>query len=405
MPGSQYAHSHSFGPLNSHFMANHTHEINPYAEQASYTPSAFIHRDPGYDAMDDLADASSINDLSEQFRFNVSLRAPTAMVKNLKEIPITYLNKSQAYNISFQDSKPPVISSEPTRYRTYVFVSFEEEEQRAKPLICWQLWKEGRGIDEAYQRGGNLFAVEYVDTFQGSKVHKNRQVQVVNIDLHKRLQYSVRFNFLSTNFSHSKSVKGIPVRLCATTELLSPGEELDVTRDMELAYCKVKLFRDHGAERKRSNDVDHVKKTIEKLKQQVSQAEMGGGFVMRKRGNNASATTKGIDRPSKLAIMREMFSSIGSVSIFALRGDQADDPDLYPIWLSGAGKSVKSENMSNQNTGDLQSAKSMIPSPASTNSSNSPPSTSTKSAKCASTIQEIPPGDQVSKSVLEAVGF
>ncbi|KAK4906866.1 hypothetical protein LTR66_017679 [Elasticomyces elasticus] len=191
---------------------------------------------------------------------------------------------------------------------------------------------------------------------------------------------------------------------------------------MELAYCKVKLFRDHGAERKRSNDVDHVKKTIEKLKQQVSQAEMGGGFVMRKRGNNASATTKaylanglerwttredifGNDLQSKLAIMREMFSSIGSVSIFALRGDQADDPDLYPIWLSGAGKSVKSENMSNQNTGDLQSAKSMIPSPASTNSSNSPPSTSTKSAKCASTIQEIPPGDQVSKSVLEAVGF
>ncbi|KAK4906867.1 hypothetical protein LTR66_017680, partial [Elasticomyces elasticus] len=81
------------------------------------------------------------------------------------------------------DSKPPVISSEPTRYRTYVCVSFEEEEQRAKPLICWQLWKEGRGIDEAYQRGGNLFAVEYVDTFQGSKVHKNRQVQVVNMSV------------------------------------------------------------------------------------------------------------------------------------------------------------------------------------------------------------------------------
>lgn len=72
MPGSQYAHSHSFGPLNSHFMANHTHEINPYAEQASYTPSAFIHRDPGYDAMDDLADASSINDLQVETASNTT---------------------------------------------------------------------------------------------------------------------------------------------------------------------------------------------------------------------------------------------------------------------------------------------------------------------------------------------
>ena len=68
---------------------------------------------------------------------------------------------------------------------------------------------------------------------------------------------------------------------------------------MELAYCNVKLFRDHGAERKLSNDVDHVKKTIDKLKQQVSQAKMGGGFAKRKRGNNASVPAKGTDRPMK----------------------------------------------------------------------------------------------------------
>ena len=68
---------------------------------------------------------------------------------------------------------------------------------------------------------------------------------------------------------------------------------------MELGYCNVKLFRDHGAERKLSDDVEHVKKTIDKLKQQVSQAKMGGGFAKHKRGNNASVPAKGTDRPMK----------------------------------------------------------------------------------------------------------
>src|SRR5690606_4506908 len=62
---------------------------------------------------------------------------------------------------------------------------------------------------------------------------------------------AVRFNFLSTDFSHSKGVKGIPVRLCAKT---SPYP-LDTTKpaadaSAEICFCKAKLFRDHGAERK-----------------------------------------------------------------------------------------------------------------------------------------------------------
>lgn len=94
-----------------------------------------------------------------------------------------------------------------------------------------------------------------------------------------------------------------------------------------------------------------------------------------------------------------MFSSTLSVSILRLRGDQADDPDLYPIRLSGVSESVESENMGSQNTGDLQPAESSIPSSANTTSSGSPPSTSTRLTK----RRRIPAGDQVSKGFFEAM--
>jgi hypothetical protein len=368
------------------------------------------------------------------------------MVKNLREIPITYLNKGQAYNLSVLDSNPPM-THEPIRYRTYVRVSFEEQEQRAKPSTCWQLWKEGRGSSEAHQRGGKLLAVEYVDPLQGGgDAHKHRQVQVESMSVDgfcvtwtanpatgiSECHIPVRFNFLSTDFSHSKGVKGIPVRLCAKTEVISPGEETGILRNMELSYCKVKLFRDHGAERKLSNDVAHVKKTIDKLKQQVSQAEMGGGFGKRKRGNNTS-TAKGAERgmkpsnhkrtwsmgsddapsekisleddlQSKLSMMQEMFSSTRPVSILGLRGDEADDPDLHPIRIDG--DIVRFEQSGRQNTNDIQTGEFMIPSPANTNSSssNSPTSHATKILTKPTTIPRNPSYDSAPRGFLEAVG-
>ncbi|KAI2732592.1 transcriptional regulator family: Grainyhead/CP2 [Penicillium roqueforti] len=470
MPAVHNHHSTGFEPFHPQFM-NSVHGMNPYT-QPSYAPSAFMHRDTGYDVMDDTLDDSSLNDVrvetasnvtasteysaqlagdmsyakGEKFRFNVSLRAPTAMVKTLSEIPVTYLNKGQAYNLSVVDTSPPMLSHEPVRYRTFIRISFEEREQRARPSACWQLWKEGRGTTEAHQRGGKLLAVEYVDPLQGgSDAHRNRQVQVESMSVDgfcvtwtanpatgiSDCNIPVRFNFLSTDFSHSKGVKGIPVRLCAKTELLSPDEETGLSHDPELSYCKVKLFRDHGAERKLSNDVAHVKKTIDKLKQQVSQAEMGGGFSKRKRGSNFSGTSKGSDnslKPSghkrtwsmdsentsekvsleddlqaKLSTMQEMFSSTRSVSVFGLRGDNFDDPDLYPIQLSGDSDSSQYGNTSRSSTRELES---IMPSPPNTNtsSSNSPPTQALRLGKCPTTIQRVPSGDQISRGFIEAIG-
>lgn len=379
-----------------------------------------------------------------RFRYNVTLRAPTAMVKSSREIPISYLNKGQVYNLSVMDSMPPIVHSEPLRYRTFVRVSFEEEQQRLKPSTCWQLWKEGRGLNEAHQRGGKLLAVEYVDPVQGgNETQAHRQIRIEQMSFDgfcvtwtanpatgtSDCGIPVRFNFLSTDFSHSKGVKGIPVRLCTKTELLSPGDGAGALREPEVCYCKVKLFRDHGAERKLSNDVAHVKKTIEKLKQQVSQAEMGGGYGKRKRGNYSSANTKGSDRSkaskhkrtwsfgsqddptekmsqeddlqAKLALMQDMFSSPRSVSVLALRGEEGDDPDLHPVRLPSEGEF--STEILGHNKSASQSMESLIMSPDLSQNSSPRMQSRHVDSKDLAAIKRITAGDRVSTGYIEAV--
>src|ERR1700733_8133026 len=91
------------------------------------------------------------------------------------------------------------------------------------------------------------------------------------------IYFCVRFLFLSTDFSHSKGVKGVPVRLVAKTEYLGSSESntFQNTVASELAYCKIKLFRDKGAERKLANDRQHLERAIEKLRQSAEQITRG----------------------------------------------------------------------------------------------------------------------------------
>lgn len=348
------------------------------------------------------------------------------MIKHADEIPVTYLNKGQAYSMSVVDTMPMAPSPAPVRYRTFVRVSFEDEQQRSRPSACWQLWKEGRGTNEAHQRGGKLLAVEHVDPNQGGDDETRRpQIELESASFDgfcvtwtpnpatgtPDCSISVRFNFLSTDFSHSKGVKGIPVRLCAKTEMLDPTTSGSMPiGESEVCYCKVKLFRDHGAERKLSNDVAHVKKTIDKLKQQITQAETGiGNFGKRKRSSSIAGKPASSNRPGKvlkhkrtwsmesqddssgrmsaeedlhmkLATMQDMFSSTRPVSVLYLKGQDQDDPDLFPVQLTGEPQDLtKLDTLTRQSTwesrpsADTTPVTSNLVSPtASSNSINSP---------------------------------
>ena len=299
------------------------------------------------------------------------------MIKHPDEIPITYLNKGQAYAVTVSDTLALRPAQGPIRYRTVIRISFEDEEQRQRPSACWQLWKEGRGLAEAHQRGGKLQAVEFVDQNQNGEQDSRRsrvELEKASFDCfsvtwspspvsgNADCSVAVRFNFLSTDFSHSKGVKGIPVRLCAKTELLtSSTPDSPPGPSSEVCFCKVKLFRDHGAERKLSNDVAHIKKTIDKLKQQIAQVEngvketgkrkrsggdRGGGHrpgKIPKHKRTWSVSSQGSNsRPAieedlhmKLANIQDMFTSTRPVSVLYLKGYEQDDPDAYPVSLPG----------------------------------------------------------------------
>jgi hypothetical protein len=388
----------------------HQQHLGP--TQESYAPSSFVHQDTGYETMEqdgspmddddhigpmegsmphqspimtyppaqyNMAMTASMPSSAEKFRFHVTLNAPTAMIKHADEIPVTYLNKGQAYSVSIVDTANGAPLPPGTRYRTFIRISFEDEQQRQRPATCWQLWKEGRGTNEAHQRGGKLQAVEYVEANQPAESDDKRTrvdldtasfdgfsvIWTPGVNGNPECNLAVRFNFLSTDFSHSKGVKGIPVRLCAKTETIPTGSPRSQPEFSEVAFCKVKLFRDHGAERKLSNDVAHVKKTIDKLKQQIAQAETGmKDFGKRKRTGSTVVKAQPSQRPGKvqkhkrtwsmssasssggrlpmeedlhfkLQTMQDMFTSTRPVSILYLRGSEQDDPDLYPVALVG----------------------------------------------------------------------
>ena len=327
------------------------------------------------------------------------------MVRRADEIPVTYLNKGQAYVMSIADSSGFGPTTGPVKYRSVVRISFEDEQQRQRPAACWQLWKEGRGLAEAHQRSGRLQAVEYVDQSQGGSdeiKHPRVELESASFDSFSVTWTSapgsnsadctvaMRFNFLSTDFSHSKGVKGIPVRLCAKTEIISSGTpDSPPGPCAEVCYGMVKLFRDHGAERKLSNDIAHIKKTIDKLQQQVAQVQAGAKDVgKRKRKSDAlvdinhrpskvqrhkrtwSMSSQGSSgRPAveddlhmKLAAMQDMFTSTRPVSVLYLKGYHEDDPDVFPVYLPGEPTDLtKVESISRKTSYDLQASSASTP--------------------------------------------
>ena len=50
------------------------------------------------------------------------------MVKHADEVPVTYLNKGQAYSMTIIDTASPIPDELPLKYRTFVRISFDDEQ-------------------------------------------------------------------------------------------------------------------------------------------------------------------------------------------------------------------------------------------------------------------------------------
>ena len=99
--------------------------------------------------------------LPYRFRFSTTLHAATAMLRHSSDIPVTYLNKRQAYTISVIDESPAVQDNGLKRYRTTIRIAFDEEDKRRTAPVCWCLWKDGRGTLESGGNPHKLRAIDY----------------------------------------------------------------------------------------------------------------------------------------------------------------------------------------------------------------------------------------------------
>ncbi|KAJ6001217.1 hypothetical protein N7481_001626 [Penicillium waksmanii] len=298
-----------------------------------------------------------------QFRYTTTLRAPTAIVNDSREAAVSYLNKGQVYHLRVVDTMPAVVYNvESTQYRTFIRISFDEEQQRSDPAAYWQLWKSARGLNESKKRDSKLKAVEYVgDNTSSMHVeqvsHDGFSVTWTGKPADRIPQCSipVRFHFLSTDFTLSKGV-----RLCAKTKQVG---KLSI-QEPNICFCNVKLFRDHGAERKLSNDAASVRKRMEKLQLQMKDPAPPECLNKRKRGSvsaksnpDLSYSKNNLQRQGDMSIdldnsprqanfqqqlqerldaLAKRFYSSHPESVLNLRGGPQDDPELHPSPLLNA---------------------------------------------------------------------
>lgn len=259
----------------------------------------------------------------------------------------SYLNKGHTYLLKVIDKSPWESYSRPPKYRTSFRISFENEEQRSNPAYFWQLWADCQSSKDV--SSDQLSAVEYIPP-EGAKANMDYDIQLEQTSVDgfcviwsakpiASLVYCpifMRFNFMSTDFSRSKGVKGMTLRLCAKTEVLST-KVTGIERASELCYCKIRVFRDHGAERKLANDITRVKRAIKKLQGDLAlaEAELETGLGRRKRRRKSLDGTAEVsslkdDIQLQLSEKQKLLESAHSISSLNQRGDEDDDPDLFP---------------------------------------------------------------------------
>ncbi|KAJ5614210.1 hypothetical protein N7528_007864 [Penicillium herquei] len=293
------------------------------------------------------------------FRFYAVLGAPTAMSRNIKDPTLTYLNKGQAYKLSILDSKPQVVDGQTTKYRTFVRVTFDQDTPRSNPTACWQLWREARTLKNNAQKEqveSFPLAVEFAGPVGSNFRYQIEQEsfdgfcitwEMDSVTSSNFCNILLRLHFLSTDFTRSKGVKGMPIRLCVKTQELASSVDFLHPGDPEICFCKIQLFRDHGAERKMSNDNGNLTRAIEKLKQKISNsapqkvtqkrrrvkpsalADEALGSMIAPKFEIQQLNNDGMDL--KLVELERMSLLTQPRTILALRGSKEDDPDLYPV--------------------------------------------------------------------------
>ena len=243
-------------------------------------------------------------DIAKMTRFSHKLEAPPALQRESGENPTTYLNKGAPYSLSVEDTACVASESGTVLYCTTIQVAFDSVSQREQPLASWRLWNQSRGRDQGRLFDGRFQAVEYLSSHNPENPNYMSNIQVVHsdgcsllwsADRNRPKTCSIKFqlNFLSTDFSHAKGIHGATMRFCAKTEEVSPDSLRFPVSDHNISYCRIQVFRSHGAERKTVNDAASISKRIAKLKQKLQSAEDFSNEEGGSQGKRKKITTSG----------------------------------------------------------------------------------------------------------------
>ncbi|CAO3641968.1 unnamed protein product [Cunninghamella blakesleeana] len=236
-------------------------------------------------------------DKSSSLRYQIVLQACTAAAQRFSESSLTYLNRGQAYSIHFQDTQQNNNNSNNHNHShnnnnnnnnnnntndciitSTISITFHDATHRQASQNYWRFWlsqqerpNDARALDIDSQQSTGILSVHY-PSFDRILFTWSSQAGA---------NVFIRFNCLSTDFSRIKGVKGIPLRVLVESSSSLDNHPHDNNNDpiktennepthldavVEKSYCKIKLFRDKGAERKNKDDAKQISKQLEKLK-------------------------------------------------------------------------------------------------------------------------------------------
>ncbi|KAI7867369.1 CP2 transcription factor-domain-containing protein [Spinellus fusiger] len=216
-------------------------------------------------------------------RFKMALQANTAVTQKTEEAPVTYLNRGQVYTLQLSDRQKHdgVITST-------LVIMFHDPSHRKVALNYWKFWM-------GQQKDSDTVRAVDIDEKQSSGIQNIRYPNFDRITFDWKgsegAKIATRFNCLSTDFSRIKGVKGIPLRVYVESQTVYSSTDLDnalipqwagtltplnseVKQEtnqvslysyLERCFCKVKLFRDKGAERKNKDDAKQIRKQFDKI--------------------------------------------------------------------------------------------------------------------------------------------
>jgi len=180
----------------------------------------------------------------------VALEAVTSYSQFPNEDSLTYLNKGQIYLIKYTDKKKRNVL-----FTSTLSICFHETRYQAEEEPTWRTW-------QALQPNLSLKPLE-IDKKASTSISRveNNSFNSVQFTWNgrKEVKVAIKVNCLSTEFLKAKGVKGIQLRLQSQVTSLEGS--------FEYSFCRIKVFRDKGAERKNRDDQKMIERKLEKLKE------------------------------------------------------------------------------------------------------------------------------------------